>query len=496
MPLQPNVPFSDGDSWTPDLAYQSFNSPVFDDQPQYLGHRGKILDAELSDNTGQIKDRVRFLEGSLKVTQESGLTVRYASGTISLMDNSVVTISSALLGVADNATTFIFIDRFGQPLSANRLPVIGIPLARVTAVNGQISQIFDLRHPNQKRVSPAPNAVQVFGGTSQVDRDIISGEYMSDGNYYFRDFRVPAGRNLFIVGSVNIFCSGNVNIEGNVEVLPVAPGVPQLSYHAHALGSVGGILGTGLGATGQPYPWAAQPYGSGGAHGNLQCNSGTASAYLGAGGAGGGGIKITAAGSISITGSISAVGYPGIPGGNFASGAAGGFTNVSALAFGGSGGGSGGLINLSSLTSIYAAPGARLWAFGGDGGEGSGICTTSTPILGIPGSGGGGGYVVLQSPSTNISGSDVRLYGGTSGTPVMYMVNGHANPLTQPTPGVYKTPAPDVASRGGIGGAYAGASVPVVTTQATESSILYYYYQKTVAGAGRLILLNATPIGN
>ncbi len=176
MPLQPNIPFSDGDNFTPDLAYAAFNSPVFDDQPQYLGHRQKIVDGELSETAGQIKGRVAFLESSLKVSQEgTGLTIRYASGTIQLSDNTVVSIVSGVIGVPNNTISYVFVNIAGAVVVDIRLPVVSIPLARVTTSNSVITSIEDFRHPNQKQIRPAAFAVKTFGGCNNAVRGRYSG---------------------------------------------------------------------------------------------------------------------------------------------------------------------------------------------------------------------------------------------------------------------------------------------------------------------------------
>lgn len=97
MALTPNVPFAEGDAWTPELAYDAFNSPVFDDQPQYLGHRNRIQDSELSNAAGQIKQRVGSIESGLRVSQVTGLTVRFESGTLVLPSGQILTVASGQL---------------------------------------------------------------------------------------------------------------------------------------------------------------------------------------------------------------------------------------------------------------------------------------------------------------------------------------------------------------------------------------------------------------
>lgn len=501
MALAPNTPFSEGDAWTPDLAYQAFNSPVFDDQPQYLGHRQKIQDNELSDAAGQIKDRVGFIETSLKVTIEAGLTIRYSSGVVTLPNNSTLAIVSGLLGVTNNATTFIFIDIAGQPRADSRLPAIGIPLARVTAVNGTISQVQDLRHPNQKAVSPAPYAIKVFGGSSTVDFIGTNGFVLDRGYHYFRDFTVPVGVTITVSRFARIFCAGNVNIAGTINVTALASGAPTTAFNLAPNGAIGNVRGSGLGNNNVPYPWAASPNGSGGSLGLIQCASGTAWGYMGFAGDGGGGIWIEAAGIITVSGTIRADGTLGDEGGNYPNMALGGYTNTSNLCISGSGGGSGGLIFLSSLLSITAASGSTLSVKGSVGGTGVGAHNTAPAagvrMVGIGGGGGGGGYVVLSSPANNVSGATINISGGQSGVCRVFATGTVAAPtfFTEPSPGVYRAQDPTMVLAGGLGGSYAGASVSATVTYATENSVPVQYITRQNAQPGQLLLQNFTPIG-
>ncbi len=499
MALQPNIPFSDGDNWTPDLAYGAFNSPVFDDQPQYLGHRLRIVDDELSNIAGQIKDRVSFLENSLKVVVESGLTVRYSSGTVLMTDNTVRVVSSGLIGVGNNTTTYIMVDVDGVVKSALRLPLQCVPLASVSTSNGTITQIQDYRHPNQRRIQAPPNAIKVFGGISSVSKTTYSNEVLGDSLYYFRDFTVPAGTTCFIPGFAKIYCSGSVSIQGTIVCLPLNTGAPIATYSLVGGYYVGDQAGSGLGSKGLTYPWSCAPYGSGGSGGLLQCkDAGYSWAYSGRGGDGGGGIWLEAAGSIAVFpgAQILAKGTFGRQGGNYYNGTESGYTNNMTFAVSGSGGGSGGLVMLSSLQSITAYAGSQIDVSGGYGANGIGVSLDGARPAAIGGGGGGGGYVVMQSPNNTMTGSSIELSGGNCGQSQAIMIYEHPNYISQVSPQVSRIENPLFVLSGGKGGGYGGGSLPPIITTATESGLPIVYSQQRVASPGRLIVQNYTPIGS
>ncbi len=499
MALYPNVPFSDGDDWSPDLAYQAFNAPVFDDLPQYLGHRQRILDNELSNTPGQIKDRVSILENSLRLTREgSGLILRYASGQVLLTSGLTTTIASGLLGVPDNTTSVVFVDRQGIPRVDSRFPAICVPLGRVTAVNGAISVIEDYRHPNLRRVQPNPTALQTFGGQSTIDFVGSHQTNLDQGVYYFRDFTIPAGVLQHCNSGTKIYCSGRVTIAGTLNVYPTYNQTPRYAYNLSSAGTVGGQFGMGQGSNGSTYSWAVSEFGSGGSAGVAQSLNTNAWAYTGAGGFGGGSVTIEAAGSISINsgGIIQAFGYDGQEGGsNNVTLAADSWMNRGSIAVSGSGGGSGGLILLKSLTSITASTGSSFNVRGGSGGWGVGYSAVAGErVAAAGGGGGGGGWVVLQSPNNNTSGANINLLGGLSGG--MKTVLAHSTPyMTEPVSGTFRAASVPMWLGGGSGGGFAGGHGMMVATQATEGGVGVNYWQRQQGVAGTLLLQSFLPIG-
>lgn len=475
---------------------------MFDNRPEFLGHRSKIQDHELSDTAGQIKDRVNFVENSLRITREgSGLTVRYASGQVILPNGNVATIVSSILGVPNNSSVFIFVDREGIPRVDSRLPAICVPLARVTSVNGVISTIEDYRHPNLRRVQPSTSALVTFGGQGTTGISTTHNQVLNQGVYYLRDFFVPTGTTCHVLDGTQIYLSGNITILGTLNIYPnPSSHAPQTAYNLTSFGSVGGRVGTGLGSSGGTYSWAVNPGGSGGSGGLLQTATAAGSwGYHGAGGLGGGSITIECAGQITLgaTGTIQAFGYAGQNGGNAEDSSPGGTrTNIGNIAIAGSGGGSGGLILLKSLTGILVNAGGTLNVSGGIGGRGYSIAQTNgVRCLGLGGAGGGGGYVVLQSPNNQVSGANIMLNGAPSGGMVSVRASGIAEYLTQPTPGTFRCETPTLFLASGSGGGYGGASKLMTHGQQVEGGVGVAYFNTVTSDPGLLILQNLLPIG-
>lgn len=402
FPLLPNTPFTEGDAFSPELAYLAFNAPIFDDQTQFLGHRERITDAELSDSANALKARVQSIESSLQVSISSGLTLSYTSGTVRLPDGSQLTIASGLITVADNATSFVWVNPDGSVATGVTPPVSRLLLAKVVTVGGTVSTLSDLRAIAIRSVAPMAAAVKVFGGTNTTDETATQGKTYDQGVYFFRDFTVPAGISVTVSQSCKIFCSGTVRILGSVTVTAAAKGGAGYVSSAGNV-SLGGVSGTGIGAgsgsgIGTSYPFTLQPYGSGGGTGFL---NGTGVGSLGFGGTGGGAFWIESYGPVTIgsTGSITARGTVG----------SNGIVNTAPMEVSGAGGGSGGLVYLSSQSSVVCEAGSVIDVRGGNGGNGGSASHNG-------GGGGGGGFFVTIAPSVNLTGSTVLLAGGSAGT--------------------------------------------------------------------------------
>lgn len=403
-PLLPNTPFSEGDAFSPELAYFAFGAPIFDGQTQYLGHRDKLTDLELSDSSDALKSRVQTIEGSLKVSGSSGLTMAYASGIVRLPDGSQLSIASGLIAVADNETSYIWVDPAGAIVTGPTAPVSRLLLAKVVTVGGTVSQLTDLRAVSTRVVQPMAAAIKVFGGTNSTDEVATQSKVYDQGVYFFRNFTVPAGITVTVKQGCKFFCSGSVNILGTVVITTAAGGAFAFSSSASGI-NLGGVSGTGIGAgsgsgQGTSYPFILQPFGSGGGTGFM---IGAGVSALGNGGSGGGNIWIEAFGPIVVGSSASITAQ----GGNAT---APSITSTPSQVSG-SGGGSGGLIYLASQVSIVCQAGSVLDVRGGTGSVG----VNSAAGGANGGGGGGGGYFVAISPSVNLTGANLLLTGGLAG---------------------------------------------------------------------------------
>lgn len=409
MPTYPATPFAAGDEFSAELAYLAFNQ-VFDDQTQYLGHRPRIADTDLSNAAGQIKQRVAAIESAFNVTVSSGRTLLYQSGVVRLPDGSNLSVASGLVTAPDNSTNFVYINQVGSIVCDSNPPAIRVLLARVVTVSGQVSTLEDLRHPALRIIEPIVSSIKVFGGSNATDKVCTANEVLDQGFYYFRDFTVPTGITVTVDKWAKFFCSGKVDIQGTINVSTMTSGATQYATGVSSTqGNIGGLSGGGIGAGsgsgtgsgGSAYPYAAQPYGSGGGLGFANTTT-SGNVTFGTAGKGGGGIWIEAAGVVSVSGSIFATGGNGNVG-TINSGSA----NLS-----GSGGGSGGLVFLSSLKSATVTATATIDVRGGSG------ATAVSNISGQGangGSGGGGGQVVLVSPTNNTTGATILLTGGSVG---------------------------------------------------------------------------------
>jgi hypothetical protein len=274
--------------------------------------------------------------------------------------------------------------------------------------------------------------IRLFGGNAQgtnTDFNSTGNTTLAEGEYFFRNFTVNINHLITVNKFARIHCAGTVTINGRIEVTPAAPGGISMFFGTIGGSVLGGASGFGLGAlrtapagtafggAGTAYPYAQQPFGSGGGAGYHFYESGTIDLRPGSGGDGGGGLIIEAVGAIAITQRTSegtSIFANGTAGRN---GTATG-TPGSGAATGG-GGGSGGVIFLSSLTSITLDRGIfagidTLAARGGAGGNGARIGTTTATG---GGGGGGGGWVVLTAPTiTYLNDATINVTGGSGGT--------------------------------------------------------------------------------
>jgi hypothetical protein len=432
MPSIPDVPFTDGQLFTPEAA-NAIAHPVFDDDTAYLGHLARLLDMSLSDNPTQIKGRLGAIENAFKPTVTTGLNVSIASGLCLLPDASLFAVASSIVTVT-NGTTFIWVDRTGTVTTGAAMPVQRLPIAKIVASAGTITALTDLRHRQILPITNLTSSVKIFGGSGTVDKVATAGEAFNDGFYYFRNFTVPAGISITVDKGCKIFCSGDALIDGSITVTPATVGAAGYATGIPVGINLGGAIGSGIGAGsgstgGASYSYALQNTGSSGGLG-FATGATSGSVNFGASGKGGGSFWIEAAGAITVNGTINVKGQDGA-----APTIGGGSVTVS-----GSGGGSGGLCYLASLRSVTVASGAVIDLRGGNGSNG---VNTSTGIA-VGGGGGSGGWLVATAPIIQTSGFTPLLSGGSQGASV-----GTGSPLGSGSGGGF----------GGNGGNGAGGSV-------------------------------------
>lgn len=380
----------------------SLQQIIFDAQ-ELDGHYPKITNNDLSDAAGQIKPEWTTFRDALRVTAGSGLNVNVQAGSVTLPNDTPFSVAGVTLSLTDNAINYIYINESGQALASTTYPIVALPLARITTAGGTISSSIVDSRPRY-RVESQAGAVKIFGGTGdQGDYTLSATETFDKGYYYFRNFTINPGATLTISKFAKIFCSGNVTINGAINITYLASG--GAIFATSVIGASGGLSGSGPGAGsgsnalgGEAYNYAAATYGSGGAGGysNFSSNSG---GTLAGGGRGGGGLWIEAGGAITVGATISARGENGGTG----------VLTTGTGDLSGGGGGSGGLILLSSLKSVVVSPGTTLDVRGGNGGNAAAGNAKG-------GYGGGGGQVVLISPSINATGATISNSGGTAGS--------------------------------------------------------------------------------
>lgn len=451
--------FVSGSVVTPEFLNAINNGPIFDGA-DLDGHRNPVSNADLDTSPGQILPEWQGFRDSLKVTAGTGLTANYQGGTVRLQSGVNATVAPGVIALQNNATNYIYVNELGVVANQTTyIPLKGLLMAQITTVGGVISgAIIDLRPRFQ--VQPLFSAVRIFGGSGDEGAYTLSGTAtLSQGEYFFSSLTINASAVLTIDKAVYIRVSGDVIINGTVNVTTATAGGGSYATAIHG-GFLGGFTGTGIGAGvgnvsgGVSYSYILAPHGSGGASGFINnvdaINNG---ALIAPGGRGGGGLIIDAGGTITVNGVINAIG------GNGGVGA----TSSPNSQVSGGGAGSGGLILLRSLRSIVASATATLDVRGGKGGNPAANSDSG-------GFGGGGGIISLIAPSVNTTGATLLLAGGVNG----------ATTANGTTPG---------GGGGGAGGGFGGigGSLSVHPTTGAVTSV--------PASAGLFIVRQFLPIG-
>ncbi|MBW4443071.1 MAG: hypothetical protein KME10_17895 [Plectolyngbya sp. WJT66-NPBG17] len=374
-----------------------------------------LTDSALTAAPGNIKANWTAFQNVLRVTAANGLVVDYAGGSVVLPSGEVLTISPGQLSLAPNTESFVFVNSAGLVQSSTIRPVRSVMLGKVLTNNIQIvGAVEDLRPRYQ--VLPIAQSIRIFGGSGeQGSYTLSSGTATLSGENWFQNFTVSAGATLTIAGGATLFCSGNVTISGNVVVTaPIAGGSGH--YGVFAPQSYPNYIGAGVGGgasvnsiSTNTYSYFTSPVGSGGAGSFIANLAGGIAMRTPRGGNGGGCLIIEAAGTITVTGTITANGENGQGNASVLNFAGGALTGFPGGLITGAGGGSGGLIWLKSLRSVVASAGSQLSVKGGDGGTGYPDASTFQTA-----GGGGGGWLVTTAPTVNLTGAAINLNGGVS----------------------------------------------------------------------------------
>ena len=478
MPLQlPRDAFQNGSEWSIEVAQAAANEwPLFNGNMSFMGSRPGLQDSELDQDPGSILGRVNSITEGFRVTADTGRQIEVAAG-VYLTTAGVRTDSSQQVLPVPEGTSYAYLTSDGVEVGAV-LPAVCVPLAKVVSTAVAVSTIEDLRDLGYRQVGPRPEAIRVLGGTSETDLIATNGLVLDQGEYYVRDFIVPAAATVTISGYAHIRASGRVQIDGTVHVTSLLSGFPATALILSNLSLQGQSPGQGLGGNGNPYPFGAQRYGSGGAQGAAQSDTTGQFAVTGPAGNGGGLLKIDSAGPILVQGTITANGTMGLDSTATIAGQA------QRALISGAGGGSGGTVDLSSAISITVTPGAAVLTNGGGGGVGRKWNVSAGFVCMILGGyGGGGGQQIYQSPDTNTSGAVLNANGGLSGA---------YSGATSVAADTWQVVNPQLILGGGRGGGNGGATGGFVDESTVPGT---FRYRRVPGTPGKIIYLPYIPVG-
>lgn len=371
----------------------------------------------------------------VSINMGTALSIKWTSGVIKQSNGrGIITVPAGNITLPDNQENFIYASDKIPPTYigfSDFPPTYRHILAKVTTASGVITNIVDLRNKTLFDIHPRYDRVKLLGGNG-AEGDYVLGAGQTanfdEGVYFFDNFTVQSGATLNIVKFAHIYCSGLVTINGVITIGRATSGAGSYATGLNSQGNVGGFAGAGPGGGsgsnsivqtsngGTVYNWVLYPAGSGGGSGILSGTEGVG--QFGAGGRGGGGLKIEAARSITVGGTISATGEDGYAGALLPNS----LGNVYGACSGG-GGGSGGLVFLSSGVVINFNSGSSISVKGGNGGDGKDKhLAANSPVANSPpsgstgGGGGAGGFIILIAPTVNRSLLATDMSGGSGGS--------------------------------------------------------------------------------
>lgn len=172
-PSQPYPTIVHGTRLLPQHFQDLFNL-VFNPAASLTEYR-QFDDSFLSDAAEDIKSRFNTFVNELKVTKTSGLGIAWTAGNIGFGDGTVYVVAAGTGNVANNATTYVFVNEDGVVTISTTMPPKVFMLAEVVAASGVITGVTDKRARYRVTIP--------FGGDSDVsDVDISSLVGFPDGS--------------------------------------------------------------------------------------------------------------------------------------------------------------------------------------------------------------------------------------------------------------------------------------------------------------------------
>lgn len=105
--------------------------------------RVKEIDTAIASANSQINALKSQVSQAFRVSPISGLNVQYAGGQIKLSNANVANIQAGQITLSNNAITYIYINDQGAVLASLTRPGIGQEVAKVTTLNGNVTDIIN-----------------------------------------------------------------------------------------------------------------------------------------------------------------------------------------------------------------------------------------------------------------------------------------------------------------------------------------------------------------
>lgn len=164
-----------------------------------------IPDSWLSHDPSAIKSNFYNFYQQFQCSAGSGLVVNYLGGVVLLANGSPVTVSVGSLTVANNATSYIYINTSGSVTSSVTFPTDGShPLAIAVASSGSITSVTDIRPRTAARITPTPSALTTLGRPYfRLSRNTVSSSQTGNVNAIFTTTELDSD-NIVTLGTSTI----------------------------------------------------------------------------------------------------------------------------------------------------------------------------------------------------------------------------------------------------------------------------------------------------